>query len=182
MQDQYHIREDDQLIKDCIAGDSVAQKKLYGQYMPAMYNRAVRMVVDREQAKDLTQEVFTQVFKDIHRFRGESTIGAWIKRITINKCLTFLKTKQKMKLVPIEEQFDLAMEDTPKSTFDVRLIHNAIQELPLGCRTVFNLYLLEGYQHDEIAQILDISVSTSKTQFRRAKMLMQKILKPLRYE
>ena len=170
------------LIQGSIKGDPLMQKELYFKYMPAMYNRAVRMLSDTELAKDLTQEVFTQVFKDLHRFRGDSTLGAWIKRITINKCLNFLKVERRMSIVPMAENFEKEEEEVPVSEFNVKKVHEAIKTLPQGCRTVFNLYLLEGYQHDEIAQILDISVSTSKTQFRRAKRLLQEQLKSTIYE
>ena len=170
------------LIQECIKGNAKAQKKLYAQYMPAMYNRAVRMLADREQAKDIIQEVFVLVFKDLARFRGESTIGAWIKRITINQCLNALKASSKMNFVAYEDRFDRADEKEEAPQYDIQLVHRAIQELPEGCRTVFNLYLLEGYLHKEIAEILDISESTSKTQFRRAKKLLLENLKSTNHE
>jgi len=182
LQDQLTDKTKEELIAKCVAGDASAQKKLYAMYLPAMYNRAVRMLATKEEAKDVIQEVFIQVFKDLGRFRGESTLGTWIKRITINRCLTALRSKKKMELLSLDEQFDLAEEEPLSPTYDIRLIHQAIQKLPEGCRTVFNLYLIEGYQHEEIAQILEISLSTSKSQYRRAKILLQKLLKPLSYE
>lgn len=165
------------LIQQCIEGNTVAQKELYVRYMPAMYNRAVRMVADREQAKDIIQDVFAIVFKDLARFRGDSTIGAWIKRITINQCLNFLKASQKISFVAYEDRFERAEETEEPPEYKLKKIHRAILQLPEGCRTVLNLYLLEGYRHKEIAEILGISESTSKTQFRRAKKLLLEILK-----
>ena len=152
------------------------QKELYRRYMPAMYNKAVRMLSDKEMAKDIIQEVFTQVFKDIGQFRGDATLGAWIKTITIHKCLDYLKANSKWKIIEMSEHFDIEEEVKNPISFDVQKIHTAIQQLPKGCRTVFNLYLMEGYQHQEIAQILGITESTSKSQYNRAKKLLQALL------
>lgn len=177
MSDQLSNIDIQDLIQQCIKGDTLAQKELYVRYMPAMYNRAVRMVADQEQAKDIIQEVFAIVFKDLARFRGESTIGAWIKKITINQCLNFLKASKKMAFVAYEDHLDRAEEEKETPRYNIKMVHKRIQQLPEGCRTVLNLYLLEGYRHGEIAKILDISESTSKTQFKRAKRLLLDLLK-----
>ena len=167
--------EENSLIQKCINGDPLAEKDLYSKYMLAMYNRAVRMLADTEDAKDVIQIVFVQVFKDLKNFRSESSLGTWIKRITINKCLDFLRS-HKVQFVELEEIENESEEDIPLC-LSVSEIHQAIRRLPDGCRSIFNLYLIEGYQHKEIAQIMKISESTSKTQYRRAKILMRELLK-----
>ncbi|MEL6865870.1 MAG: RNA polymerase sigma factor [Bacteroidota bacterium] len=182
MKQQQPSTEDQQLIQACILGQRLAQKKLYLRYMPAMYNRAVRMLADAELAKDVIQEVFAQVFKDLKRFRGTSTLGAWIKRITINKCIDELKQRKRFSWVTLEQQGEWEQEEVEVREWEVKRIHKAIQELPEGCRTVLNLFLLEGYQHQEIAEILNISLSTSKSQYHRAKKLLRQHLKLKVYE
>lgn len=171
--------EDTRLIERAQQNDSWAQRLIYQQYVKAMYHMAIRMVGNREDAEDVTQEVFSNVFYRLDSFKGESTLGAWIKRITINTALNFLRKKKK---IVFEEFTELAVADEPQQTeketpLNIKEIHDAVKELPDGCRMVFNLYLLEGYNHTEVAEILNISESTSKTQYRRAKRLIkEKIL------
>ncbi|MBT8219619.1 MAG: RNA polymerase sigma factor [Bacteroidia bacterium] len=175
--------EDQQLISASLKGDRVGQSRLYKKYAQAMFNTAIRMVSEREIAKDLTQDVFVKVFQDLGRFRQESTLGAWIKRITVNTCLNHLKKAGRMQFQEVEveklKMHDMADEES--KTPDMKIVHKAIKGLPNGCRTVLNLYLLEGYQHKEIADILSIKESTSKTQYRRAKQLLQDQLKSQLY-
>lgn len=168
---------EEQLVQLCLAGDTRAQYELYNRYVDAMYNTAVRIVSHRTEAEDVLQESFAKVFQQLHTFRSESTIGAWIKRIVVTTALSHLRKNRKAKIVdlgavsePGTEQDDI---DLP---FDAKTIHAAIKKLPEGSRVVFNLFLLEGLQHKEIAEILDITESTSKTQYRRAKQLLREQL------
>lgn len=143
-----------------------------------MYHLAIRIVSDRMEAEDIVQEAFIQVFKNLHQFKGASTIGAWIKRITINIALNKLKKQQKVQWLDQEAIPEPIMEtEKPPSAWKVADIHAAIKALPAGSRVVVTLHLLEGYQHQEIAQILEISTSTSKSQYARGKKLLQQILK-----
>ena len=132
-------------------------------------------------AEDIIQEVFVKVFQKLNYFRGESTLGAWIKRITINTTLNFIKQKKEIYFLEEEEweRAKLMQEEEAEATpeFSMKQVHYAIKKLPNGCRVILNLYLLEGYQHKEIALILDISESTSKTQYRRGKQLLAKELR-----
>ena len=175
--------EDQQLISASLKGDRVGQSRLYKKYAQAMYNTAVRMVASREVAMDLTQDVFVKVFQDLNRFRQESTLGAWIKRITVNTCLNHLKVAGRMRFTEVEiENLDMQIAQDERTELpDMNIVHKAIKDLPDGCRTVLNLYLLEGYQHKEIAEILSIKESTSKTQYRRAKQLLKDQLKSQLY-
>ena len=158
----------------------MAQSRLYQLYSRAMYNICTRMLGDPAAAEDALQEAFVNAFRKLHLFEGRSSFGAWLKRIVINKCLSILNKKQ-LFTEPIDERVmqepdggghdgGYAMDLTPTQ------VHEAIKGLPEGCRVVFTLYQLEGYDHQEIASILDVSVSTSKSQFHRAKKLLRERL------
>ncbi len=168
------------LVKRSISGDQRAQLQLYRKYVTAMFNTAIRMVPNRADAEDIIQEVFITVFQKLASFRGESTLGAWIKRITVNTTLNFIRQRRDIYFLEseaLELKLDHEEKETIEPLFNMTQIHHAIKELPEGCRLVFNLFLLEGYSHQEIAKILSVSESTSKTQYRRAKILVAKNLK-----
>jgi len=143
-----------------------------------MFNICFRMTGNREDAEDMLQEAFTQVFLKIDTFRFESEFGAWIKRIVVNTCINNLN-KRKLPLTYVDEmaKFTLPDEETEEPEFNTRKILAAMEQLPQGGRIIFSLYLLEGYDHQEIAHIMNISESTSKTQFMRAKQKILQILK-----
>ena len=163
------------LIDECRRGSSKAQFRLYNQYSKAMYNLAYRMMNNREDAEDLLQEAFLECFRNINSFRFESTFGAWLKSIVINKCINQLR-KKKVDLVLQESLPSEITEEEPEMTYDTDKIFKGIEQLPDGYRIILTLYLLEGYDHTEIAQILGISESTSKSQYSRAKEKLRKIL------
>ncbi|HKK75151.1 MAG TPA: RNA polymerase sigma factor [Saprospiraceae bacterium] len=167
-----------QLIRACRRGHARAQQELYQRYVQAMYHVALRLVGERTRAEDVVQEAFIRVFRQLDQFRGEATIGAWIKRITVNTALNELRRTKKMQFTNLEgmEQLAAPTQHSNPAAFSVREIHESIQELPEGSRVILSLYLLEGYQHKEISKILDISVSTSKSQYHRAKKILQEIL------
>jgi len=170
--------EDKLLLQECLKGKQNAQARLYRQYVQAMFNLVVRMVSSRTDAEDIVQEVFVKVFQKLNTFKGEATLGAWIKRIAINTALIHLRKKGKINIVELETRQELIEEVSEEPVnYDMHRIHRAIKQLPDGCRVIFNLYLLEGYRHQEIAQLLNISESTSKTQYHRAKVLLRKLLK-----
>jgi RNA polymerase sigma factor (sigma-70 family) len=170
------------LAERCIRGDRKAQFELYKQYSKAMFNICCRMLNNRVDAEDLLQEIFSDVFTRLHGFRFDSTIGAWIKRITINKCINEIN-RRKAKLEYVEEVPELIThEEEEKVELSVEKIKSAMEQLPNGSRIVFSLYLLEGYDHEEIGQILNISESTSKTQYMRAKQKVREILTTQGYE
>ena len=142
-----------------------------------MYNICVRMVKNEMEAEDILQYSFVDVFRNMKSFKGESTIGAWIKRIVINNCLNHLK-KRKLQFVELDDSYmHIAEEDhSEEIPFEVGNIRNCIQSLPEGYRVVLNLYLLEGYDHSEISEILGISESTSKSQYSRAKRKLRELI------
>lgn len=161
-------------------GDRQAQFQFYKLYSKAMYNIAYRITNNELDAEDVLQEAFVSAFKNMHSYRGTVSIGAWLKRIVINNSITTIK-KRKADLVPIEEHehyVDIIDAGDDETLYlNVDKIRNAIQLLPDGYRVVFSLYLMEGYDHKEIASILNISESTSKSQYNRSKKKLQRILK-----
>lgn len=167
------------LVDDCRSGDRKAQYRLYRLYSRAMFNTCLRMLKNREDAEDVLQNSFIDVFTKLHMFRGDSTIGAWIKRIVINNCINFIK-KRRILLTDLEQSRIENMPEekgTDKIKIDVSSVQDALYQLPEGYRVVFTLYAIEGYDHAEIAEILSTSVSTSKSQYSRAKKRMRDILK-----
>lgn len=148
-----------------------------------MFNICTRILKDQAAAEDALQEAFVSAFRKLHTFEGRSTFGAWLKRIVVNKCISVLQ-RRKMEFEPLE--YAEAEVAAPASLPEIHegaltsdRIRDAIDELPEGCRVVFSLYMLEGYDHQEIADILGVSVSTSKSQFHRAKKLLQEKLRDL---
>lgn len=167
-----------ELIHQCIRGDSRAQYRLYKLYSKAMYNICIRMLSNRHEAEDILQEVFISAFRNMKSFKADSTLGAWLKRIVINKCISQLR-KNKPVLVELEnldyENSD-PYDSSDYSALKPEYIHQAIKELPEGSRVIFNLFAVEGYKHKEIGKMLEISESTSKTQYLRARsILMNKL-------
>ncbi len=159
------------LIEKSKLGDRKTQYKLYTLYVNAMFNVCIRIVKSKEDAEDILQESFIDAFKNLKSFRYESTFGAWLKRIVINKSINHLKLKR-IPLVALDSytNWEIEQEDSIKEEqLDVSSIKNAITQLPEGYQTVINLYLIEGYDHVEISEILSISASTSKSQYHRAK-------------
>ena len=156
------------LIEECRKGNSRAQFRLYNQYAKAMYNIAYRMLNNREDAEDILQETFVDCFRNINSFRFESTFGAWLKRILINKCINHLQ-KKRIDLTLTDELPNIGYEEEEETVYDISKITRGIEMLPDGYRVILSLYLLEGYDHSEIAQIMGISESTSKSQYSRAK-------------
>jgi len=163
------------LIEECKRGSIKAHFRLYNQYSKAMYNLAYRMMNNREDAEDILQETFTECFRNIRSFRFESTFGAWLKSILVNRCINQLR-KKKTELVYYETLPAVASEEEEVITYDTEKIFKGIEQLPDGYRVVLTLYLLEGYDHTEISHIMGISESTSKSQYSCAKEKLRKIL------
>ena len=173
-----HTNIQKSVIEACKKGNTLAQYALYQQYTKAMFNLAFRMVNNREDAEDMLQEAFTDAFRKLDSFRFESTFGAWLKTIVVNKCINHLR-KKRMEIITddIPEKTNWKdEEDRYNVKYDISQVFKAIEILPDGYRIVLTLYLLEGYDHTEISQILNISESTSKTQYLRARSKLKQIL------
>ena len=166
------------IVEQCQTGNRQAQFELYRLYSKAMYNLCLRMVRDEGNAEDLLQNSFTDIFTKIHTFRFESSIGAWIKRITVNNCINFLK-KRRLEIQELDDRYHHIPEEqteTPDCAFSIDEVKKALLQLPDGYRVVFSLYLMEGYDHKEIGQVLGITEATSKSQYSRAKAKLRGIL------
>jgi RNA polymerase sigma-70 factor (ECF subfamily) len=169
------------LIEACKRNDAEAQKKLYDSHVRAMFGTCLRMTGQREDAQDVLQESFIAAFKGIQNFNGQSTFGAWLKRIVINKCINHLNKKRILVFENVPETVEGELiEEDDEIVLTTQRIQQAIMELPVGCRTVFVMKVLEGFDHKEIAEVTGISVGTSKSQFNRARQLLQIALKDLR--
>lgn len=171
-----HIHKN--IIEACKEGNDKARYELYQLYAKAMFNVCYRITNKREEAEDMLQEAFTQAFMKLDSYRYKSSFGAWLKRIMINTCINSIN-KRKVELTYCEEiyYYEIPEEDTDTEVqFTVENVTKAMEKLPKGGRMVFSLYLLEGYDHKEIAQILEITESTSKSQFMRAKRRIVEIL------
>ena len=168
----------DVLIKACINGDRSAQYALYKQYSKAMYNISYRITNNSDDAEDVLQEAFLSAFKNLRSFKGESSFGAWLKKIVVNSSINHVKKNRilytQLNGHDVEHETDIKDNEL---ILEIDRIKEAVQQLPDGFRTVLSLYLFEGYDHREIAEILDISESTSKSQYNRAKKRLKEILK-----
>jgi RNA polymerase sigma factor (sigma-70 family) len=161
------------VIELCRLGDRKAQYQLYKLYAKAMYNVSLRICGNTAEAEDILQEAFLNAFQHLHTFQYQAAFGAWLKRIVINQAIGVLR-KRRLDLTPMSEKGLEVAEETAGTAeeemqWEVEKIKTAMKKLPEGYRVVLSLYLFEGYDHAEIASILNISESTSKTQFLRAK-------------
>jgi RNA polymerase sigma factor (sigma-70 family) len=177
-----NIPSAEMLVQQCIDGDAAAYKILYDRYARAMYNTALRIVNKIPDAEDLLQEAFADAFLQIRSFEKKSTFGAWLKQIVIFKSINFLK-KQRLSFMDMETAgTDVAEEkeiDEQEIWFTVESVKQKMKKLPDGYRTVLSLYLLEGYDQEEIAEILNITHSTVRTQYIRAKQKLLQLLKKM---
>lgn len=169
------------LVEKSKSGDRNSQYQLYELYVDAMYNVGMRFLRIKEDAEDIVQDSFVEAFRNLNNFKYESTFGAWLKRIVINKCINHLKLKR----VPItsfdghEYHLTDSKEEITSAELEIKKVKRGIEQLPDGYRQIINLYLIEGYDHMEIGEFLGISVSTSKSQYHRAKKKLIELIKNL---
>ena len=172
------IINDADLIRGCINNDRRMQEELYSRFAPKMYAVCLRYAGNAEEAEDILQEGFIKIFKKLASFRSEGSFEGWIRRIFVNTSIEHFR--RKTYLQPISEQEENTMEGKSLSVLDSLaekdLIH-LIQQLSPGYRTVFNMYVVEGYTHKEIGELLGISEGTSKSQLSRAKVILQEMVK-----
>ena len=168
------------LVVECKQGSKKACYELYKLYAKAMLNVSFRIVGNIAEAEDVLQEAFLDAFNKVKDFRQDTTFGLWLKQIVVNRSINVLR-KRKLELVELDgEQLeniaDDGFEDDEDTQYQAAQVKEAIKQLPDGYRIVLSLYLLEGYDHEEISQILNISENTSRTQFLRAKRKLLEIL------
>jgi len=174
------------IIDRCKSGEQKAQFQLYKLYYKAMYNTCLRIVNDSLEAEDIMQESFLKAFEKINFYKGEVSFGAWLKRIVVNHSLDELR-KRKLITDSLEDSvYEIKEEEKIESNEDVQWkieeIKKEINHLPDGYRIVISLYLIEGYDHDEISEIMNISSSTSRSQCARAKKKLIESLKETQKE
>jgi RNA polymerase sigma factor (sigma-70 family) len=169
---------EESILKGCLRNDAVAQKELYNRYSPKMLAVCYRFAHNREDAEDMLQEGFIKVFSQIHTFRNQGAFEGWIRRIIVHTCINNLKKNKKF-----NESVDLihatamqVREESVPSIVQAKQVVECIRILPIGYRTVLNLYAIEGYSHREIGSMLDIEESTSRSQYTRAKQMLEDIL------
>ena len=166
------------ILQGCLRNESIAQKELYNRYSPKMLAVCYRFGHNREDAEDTLQEGFIKVFSQIHTFRNQGAFEGWVRRIIVHTCINNLKKNKKF-----NESVDLihatslqVREETVPSIVQAKQVVECIRLLPLGYRTVLNLYAIEGYSHKEISVLLEIEESTSRSQYTRAKQMLEDIL------
>ena len=172
-----------ELVEKCKANDRKAQMKLYRQYCDGMFCVAMRFLKNEDDAEDVLQEAFIKAFQKLDQFRGDVTFGAWLKRIVINKCLDFIKAK-KVAFTEIKEQTLRIVEDedwTVEVGISMEQVKAAMAQLPDKYRFVVQLFLVEGYDHQEISQILGLRQATCRTRLLRGKGYLKELLKEQRY-
>ena len=167
------------LILRCRQGDRQACYQLYKLYSRAMYNVGYRIVNNADEAKDVLQEAFISAFNSLDTYRGDAAFGAWLKRIVVNKAINLVR-RRRFERMPETAGFDVGEteheDELEGFPFTVEKVKKAIAQLPDGYRVVLSMYLLEGYDHAEISEVLGITESTSKSQFNRSKKKLKEIL------
>ena len=165
-------------LKSCIRGDRRAQKAFFDRFRGKMFALCLRYAATREDAEDMLQEGFVRVFRDLHQYSGAGNFEGWVRKVFVNTALQHLQKQRRGPVIVELGLHDVATDDTPflGEELPARNLIKVLQQLPTGFRTVFNLYVLEGYSHPEIAEILNISVGTSKSQLLRAKAYFRSLL------
>lgn len=171
------------IVERCKANDRTAQLKLYRQYCDGMYCVAMRFLKNTDDAEDVLQEAFIKAFQKIHQFKGEVTFGAWLKRIVVNKCIDFLKTRREQ-VIPLDESYMSPVDDEDwviEEGIGLDTVKVAINQLSNKYRYVVMMFLVEGFDHSEIAQVLNISETACRTRLLRGKGQLKELLKSKRY-
>lgn len=169
---------EEQMLAGSIKNNASAQEAFYNKFSPKMLGVCYRFAKNREDAEDMLQEGFIKIFTQIHQYRNEGALEGWIRRIVVHTCINVLKKNKKF-----AESVDIihansihVKEDMIPSIMQAKQVVECIRMLPMGYRTVLNLYAIEGYSHKEIAGMLDIEESTSRSQYTRAKAMLEDIL------
>ncbi|MDI3318511.1 RNA polymerase sigma factor [Pinibacter soli] len=169
---------EDAIFQGCLQNNASAQKELYNRYSPKMLAVCYRYGHNREDAEDMLQEGFIKVFSQMHTFRNQGAFEGWIRRIIVHTCINHLKKNKKFNDsvdITYASGIEIREENIP-SVIQAKQVVECIRLLPIGYRTVLNLYAVEGYTHKEIADMLDIEESTSRSQYTRARQMLEDVL------
>lgn len=169
---------EEQMLAGSIKNNAAAQEALYNKFSPKMLGVCYRFAKNREDAEDMLQEGFIKIFTQLHQYRNEGALEGWIRRIIVHTCINVLKKNKKFsESVDIIHASNIYIrEEMIPSIMQAKQVVESIRLLPLGYRTVLNLYAIEGFSHKEIANLLDIEESTSRSQYTRAKAMLEDIL------
>ena len=177
LQSNLNITDSD-LIKGCLENDRRMQQELYNRFAPKMYGVCLRYTGNGDDAQDVLQDGFVKVFRKLDSFRSEGSFEGWIRRVFVNTAIEHFRRKHYMQ--PVTEREENTLESKTLTALDglsEKDILKLVQQLAPGYRAVFNLYVVEGYSHKEIAEMLDITEGTSKSQLSRAKVILQDMIK-----
>ena len=166
------------LVKKCIEGDNRAQKKLFDLFAPKLFGVCLRYMKDHDFAQDTLQDGFVKIFTKLSDYNGKGSFEGWMRRIVVNTCLDQLRKDQKLKMNTSIDDVSFLVKDNHwiEEELTAKDLLKLVESLPDGYRVVFNMFAIEGYSHKEIAEQLDISENTSKSQFSRAKSHLRKKL------
>lgn len=171
-------KTDQELLKGCLNGKRSAQKALYEKYRVSLFGVCLRYANSRQEAEDMLQDGFIKIFGDLYQYRPIGPLGGWMRRVVVNVALQHIRRRKK--LFPVIDMAQVAdkyeAEEDIFSEFGKKELVKMIQQLPAGYRAVFNMYVIEGYSHQEIAEQLKVNINTSKSQLSRAKAALRKML------
>lgn len=173
------MHTDQQLINQCLKSNRKAQKQLFDKFAPILLGICMRYTKDKSEAEDVLQDVFVKVFKSLDKFEDKGSFEGWLKRIAVNTSITNYRQNLKHSYhddIDNMNETKITNESEAEVDFTHEELLNVIMELPSGYKMVFNLYAIEGYKHREIAEMLEIDINTSKSQYSRARKLIQQKL------
>lgn len=169
------------LIRRCLAGESSAQGALYAAYKVPLFRVCLRYANDRAEAEDMLQDGFIKIFQDLKNYRGTGAFGGWMRKVVVNIALQHIRKRKKLfpsiDLQDVQEKFQT--DENIHSDLNAQALTQLVQQLPAGYRAVFNLYVIDGFSHKEIAEQLGITTSTSKSQLFKAKATLRGMLEKL---
>lgn len=168
---------DSDLIAGCLEGNRRMQKQLYDQFSPKMYAVCLRYMGNADDAQDILQEGFVKIFKNLDRFRGEGSFEGWVRRIFVNTAIEQIRKKKLNLTISEKDELIESKNTSAVESINEKDLLKIVRELSPGYRSVFNLYIVEGYSHKEIGELLGISEGTSKSQLARARMILQEKIK-----
>ncbi len=164
---------DKELLEGCKREDRICQRELWNRYSKKLYALCQRYCNNTEEAEDALMESFVKIYNNLSKFRGDSSLETWMRRVTVNQCINKIRARKYVLDSLTEEEYHLGFEDDGLNNLQVKEILNLIESLPVGYRTVFNMYAIEGYSHKEIADELGIDEGTSRSQFSKARKVLQ---------
>ncbi len=175
--------EKNDILKSCIRGERLAQKAFYQRYKNKMFVLCLRYANSREDAEDILQEGFVKVFRDLHQYKGAGSLEGWVRKVILRVALQYVRRQKQLHTTsdfgPLENMLKVDVEEEPFDRELVRKVLHVMQQMPVGFRTVLNLYVMEGYKHQQIAEELGISVGTSKSQLNRAKKCLRELVEEM---